>query len=87
MFLLFYLCVCVNVSACYLSGDVEKRALDTLEVELQVVPDNLLWVLRTKFSSPGKVTSVFNHRTISPETDRQRMRMYATYVQVPAEAK
>lgn len=44
----------------------QKRALDPMELRIQVVVSSLIWVLRTVFWSSVRADSILKHRAVSP---------------------
>jgi hypothetical protein len=54
------MCVCVCGRCVGTCGD-QKRVLDLLELELQVVMNHPIWVLGTKLGSPGRAARALKH--------------------------
>lgn len=67
-FQIFILFMCVCLSVCVSAGNMrgQKRALDYLKLELQVVVNWLTWMLGFELASPERATSALIHLAISP---------------------
>ena len=57
IYVCMYVCVCMYVG----NHGVRKRAMDTLQLELQTVVSCLRWVLGTRLSSSAKAVITLNH--------------------------
>lgn len=59
-------CACVSAVACR----IQKRAPDSLELDLQAVAGSLIWALGTELGSSVRLASALNPRAIFPVPDR-----------------
>lgn len=65
-----HMCVSVCVSECHMhvdAGGDHKRALGSLELELQVVVSSRTWVLGAECWSSGREARAFDCRAIFPD--------------------